>query len=194
MRRARFLVLLLAFQSIVGVEPRPVSAQNNAPAAAATDVDGLPRHPVPQHSPCNKQPKTLNELEKSFDSGHLPTESKITGSLVAIGDFLDSTSLNCRGLKRSTKFEWVMLAKQYSVEIDMIGSYSQTTIFKPNGRKSLLLEVDFLGDSLPVYRCRLTTRKTLACLLGNSPIAGVEFKKMAVEPDEFYKVRSGGLQ
>jgi hypothetical protein len=192
MRLFPILLATLFFQAIIEIGQHPISAQNQITPTASSDSVALPLHSVPQHSPCVNQPKTLNELAQSFLAGHLPAASETTGSWVAIGLFNDSATLNCMGLKRSNKFEWAMIANRYSVEIDMIGSHSQTTTFKPGTRNSLGLVVDFEGDSLPVYRCRLTNRQTLACLLGDSPVAGAEFKKMSIKQDDIYKVRSVG--
>jgi hypothetical protein len=78
-----------------------------------------------------------------------------------------------------------MIANQYSIEIDMIGSHVQLRTLTPDDHASVALAVDFEGDSLPVYRCRLTNRGTLACLFGEPDwIRGVEFRKMPVKASQ----------
>jgi hypothetical protein len=49
--------------------------------------------------------------------------------------------------------------------------------------RSLRFFFDLGGDSHPVFRCRLTTRDTLACLIDVYREA-VEFKRMSVRPDQ----------
>ena len=44
---------------------------------------------------------------------------------------------------------------------------------------------DFGGDASPVYRCRLTVRKTLACLIDVYG-QGVEYKKLPVLQNQIY--------
>ena len=46
----------------------------------------------------------------------------MTGSWVAIGFLGNAPSFNCNGVKRGPKFEWVIRANQYSVEMDIIGT------------------------------------------------------------------------
>jgi hypothetical protein len=174
--RIGWILLLAAF-----------SAQQLSPVAGQSS-DEIPRDSVPQHSPCTDQPKSLKDLAQSFNKGRVPPAHDVTGTWVAIGFLGHYVSLSCAGVKRGKKFEWVMLTNGYSVEIDMIGSYSQTTTFKPDGKGNLALAVDFEGDDIPVYRCRLTQRKTIACLVGTPPFEdGVEFKKVPVEENEIFK-------
>ena len=163
------------------------------PTWAAQSSDSISRNGIPQYSPCTAQPRSVKELGNSFAKGRIPSPVDLTGTWVAIGFLGASTSLNCTGVKRGQKFEWVMIAKRYSVEIDMIGSYSQKTAFKPDREGNLALAVDFEGDDIPIYRCRLTQRNTLACLIGAPPREdGVEFKKMPAAEDEIF--RDSGAQ
>jgi len=156
--------------------------------SVAGQSDEIPKDSIPQYSPCADQPKSLKELTESFNKGRVPSMATVTGTWVATGFLGHFVSLNCTGVKRSRKFEWVMLANRYSIEIDMIGSASQMTTFKPDGKGNLALAVDFEGDNTPIYRCRLTQRKTIACLVGSPPsVDGVEFKKMPVEENEIFK-------
>ena len=74
------------------------------------------------------------------------------------------------------------LRQSVLVEMDIIGTYHQKALLKPDDHGSLSLPVDFEGDSIPVYRCRLTQRGTLACIFqGHGPGIGVEFKKMQLK-------------
>lgn len=103
-----------------------------------------------------------------------------------MGNGTDYPSLNCNGVRRGGKFEFVMVANQFSIELDAIGmSYAQTVKAKPDRAGSVEFPVDFDGDNLPVYRCRVTQRGTLACLVAVYG-QGVEFKKMPVEKDQIY--------
>src|SRR5215475_12910619 len=121
-------------------------------------VDDL-QHSIPQNLPCADQPRSMKELTESFDKGRIPSALEISGSWVAIGFLGDTTSFNCSGVTRGPKFEWVLHATQYSVDMDIIGTHHQETTLKPDNRGSLALPVDFEGDSVPVYKCRLTQRR-----------------------------------
>jgi hypothetical protein len=151
--------------------------------------DALPKNKIPQNSPCADQPKSLLQLRRAFDRGRFPTPSETTGSWVAIGFFGDDvTDLNCGGLRRVSMFEEVMLVTGYSVETHVIGTVDQTPTMAPDHAGNLVLPFDFGGDARPVYRCRLTTQKTLACLI-DVYRQGVEFKKMSVNEDDIYSSR-----
>lgn len=145
----------------------------------------IPRYSTPQDMPCSDQPRSIEELVAAFDRGHMPEPSQVNGTWVAIGLVDDSPRLNCTGVTRGKVFEWVMLADHYSIEIDMIGMFLQTTRMTPDDQQSVTLLVDFGGDSMWEYRCRLTDRGTLACLYGRGDwIRGVEFKMMPVTDDQ----------
>ena len=149
----------------------------------------LPTNSVPQNSPCADQPKSLTELRDAFNRGNLPFASETTGSWVSIGFFGDyNNDLNCVGVKRGNKFVEVMLARGDSVEMHAIGATDQTRTLEPDHAGSVTFPVDFGGDAGPVYRCRVTTRSTLACLI-DVYRQGVEFKKMFVNADEIYSSR-----
>jgi hypothetical protein len=97
-------------------------------------------------------------------------------------------SLNCSGLKRGQKFEFVLVANGDSVELHAIGmTYPQKVTMEPDRKGSITFPVDFAADEGPeTYRCRMTTRDTLACLV--DAYSGAEFKKMTVELDKIYDV------
>jgi hypothetical protein len=166
--------------------------QNPQSPAAQGSSEEIPRHSIPQDSPCINQPKSLKELTASFNKGRLPLATEVSGSWVAIGfvdNGLNQPSLNCTGVNRGKKFEFVMVANQYSVELDAIGiTYPQTMMMQPDHKGSVQFPVDFSGDNNPVYRCRLTQRQTLACLVAVYG-EGVEFKKIPVEEDQIYRVK-----
>jgi hypothetical protein len=148
-------------------------------------VDDIPKNAIPQTSPCADQPQNVEALEASFKKGRLPKPDEMTGSWVAIGFVGDLLSLNCDGVKRASRFEWVIVADGYAVGMDIIGTSHQKTTLKPIDGGSLALRVDFGGDYPPTYRCRLTERMTLACIFpgrGRSATpVGVEFKKMSTK-------------
>jgi hypothetical protein len=120
--------------------------------------------------------------------------SQMTGTWVEIGDLSDypsspqHRSLNCSGVKRGNKFEFVLVANGYSVELHAIGmTYPQKVAMGPDHKQSVGFPVDFAADEGPdTYRCRLTKRGTLACFVG--AYSGVEFKKMAVQRGQIYHV------
>ena len=175
-------------QRIVAFSLFALLASGCLPPLGAQSSEEMPRNGIPQYSPCSDQPTSIRELMSSFAKGRVPSAAELTGTWVAIGWVGSYVSLNCAGVKRGKKFEWVMLANGYSIEIDMIGSYSQKATSRVDRKGNLTLPVDFEGDELPVYRCRLTRRKTLACLVGTLPsIDGVEFKKMPAVEDEIFK-------
>lgn len=152
--------------------------------------DELPPHSVPQDSPCADQPKSLTELTDAFNRGSVPSSSETTGSWVAIGIILGTydTYLNCAGLKRGNKFEEVMLVTGDSIEMHVVGASDQTRTLAPDHAGSVSFPFDAGGDARPVYRCRVTTRNTLACLI-DVYREGVEFKKMSVNADDIYSRR-----
>jgi hypothetical protein len=131
-----------------------------------TSVQGasndLSTNAISQNSPCVDQPKSLKELTASFRKGRLPLPTEVSGSWVAIGfmgNGTDYPSLNCTGVRRGEKFEFAMVANQFSIELDAIGmSHAQTVKAKPDRGGRIEFPVDFDGDNLPVYRCRVTQR------------------------------------
>jgi TonB family protein len=148
--------------------------------------DELAAKSVPQNSPCADQPKTLTELRDAFNTGNVPSASEVSGSWVSIGFFGDyNNGFNCAGLRRLNKFEEVLLARGYSLEMHAFGQYDQTRTMEPDHAGSVSFPDDSGGDARPVYRCRMTTRNTLACLI-DVYREGVEFKKMSVNPEDIY--------
>jgi hypothetical protein len=81
-----------------------------------------------------------------------------------------------------------MLANGYTVQMHVIGTHDQSPILTRNGAGSVTFPFDSGGDANPVYRCRVTTRRTLACLI-DVYRQGVEFKGMSVNADEIYSSR-----
>jgi hypothetical protein len=151
--------------------------------------DELTTNSVGHRSPCSDQPKSLTELTDAFNRGNVPSASEATGSWVSIGSFgQNNNDLNYTGLRRGNKFEEVILATGYSVEMHAIGAHDQTRRMEPDHAGSVIFPVDFGGDASPVYRCRVTTRDTLACLI-DVYRQGVEFKKMSFNADDIYSRR-----
>ena len=143
-------------------------------------AEDVPKRSVPQYFPCPDQPKTFKEFSHTFTSSRLPTPSELNGSWVLIGIWVHQNSrpdLNCTGITRGKKFEWVIIAHGYSIGVNAIGADSQTTAFKPDGKGNLTFTVGFGGENSPVFRCRLTPRRTIACL-GSSYYVATEFKKI----------------
>jgi hypothetical protein len=144
--------------------------------------------------PCVGQPKSLKELKTAFNSGRFPSPSEVTGTWAAIGFVYSQpyqkTNLDCAGVKRGAIFEWAILAKGYSVEIDANGTHNQTTKFAPDSKGSVTFRMDFEGDAMPIYRCRITDRGTLACL-GLAYADGVEFKPIPLKEGERYRLKTG---
>jgi hypothetical protein len=156
-----------------------------APVSASGEQDGaVPRDSIPQYYPCPDQPKSFKELSDSFAVGRLPSASEVAGSWVLIGIWVHKDSrpdLNCNGITRGQKFEWVLVANGYAVAVDAIGTNHQTTTFKPDGG-TLTFSIEFEGDFVPTFRCRMTQRNTLACL-GSPYYEGLEFKRMSVDSE-----------
>jgi hypothetical protein len=174
--------IIVTAASQAAVEQRQVSSVPPvADFAGQQAADDVPKHSIPQDSPCADQYKSLAQLKEAFDRGSMPTPKEITGSWVAIGDFLpfsQGRSVNCGGLRRGAKFEYVMFFTADSVEIHAIGASVQTAALKPT-RGSLTFPFDNGGDANPSFRCRVTKTGTLACLV---EVYGqtVEFKRMPV--------------
>ena len=176
-----------------------LTLSGQAPTSPSKEV---PRDAAPQSAPCVDQPKSLAELTASFGKGRFPLASDITGTWVEIGWVSEDPSdphetsphptikksLNCVGDKRGSKFEFVLAASGYSVELHAIGmTYPQKITMQPDHKGSVVFPVDFAADEGPdTYRCRLTQRDTLACLSGS--FSGVEFKKMTIKPEQIYHV------
>jgi hypothetical protein len=171
-----------------GQQPDSQRTQPSGSIDQRTSGD-VPANSVPQNAPCPDQAKSLTELKESFNRGRVPSPPETTGSWVAIGFFGDYYhGLNCTGLRRGDKFEQVMLANRYSIEMHVIGTFDQIRTLEPDRGNSLSFPFDFGGDAAPVYRCRLTGRKTLACLI-DVYREGVEFKKMSATGDQIYSSR-----
>jgi hypothetical protein len=185
--RTALVVVVSATVALIGVFGTGI-ARAQSPARDDGSSDEIPRHSVPQNSPCLDQPKSLSEVTALFKRGQLPEPSQVTGTWVEIGqvsEFPKSPryrSLNCSGVSRGSKFEFALVADGYSIELHAIGiEYPETATMEPDHKGSIeFREVDFGGEgTLDNYRCRLTNDQTLVCLLG--PFSGVQFKKMAVE-------------
>lgn len=199
-RRFLLLIAFLGFgfaiiAQLLGSGASLAQAQSSGSAGASAE-EKLPDF-VPQNDPCADQPRTFKELAASFQKGRLPLASDIAGTWVEIGNLNDPPpqspfprfrNLNCTGERRGSKFEFVLVANGYSVELHAIGMYCpQKVRMVPDREGSVEFpEVSFGGDEAPdTYHCRLTKRGTLACMSGT--FIGVEFKKMAVEKEQIYE-------
>jgi hypothetical protein len=177
-----FISLLLA-RAFPGAAQEPTSDGSvlNRNSSSEQSNEEIPIHSVPQYQPCPDQTKIFSKLSNSFAAGHLPSRSDVTGSWVLIGFWLHRDShpdLNCAGIMRGKAFDWAMLARGYSLEIDMVGA-NQTLAFEPGRRQDLTVALDLGGDASPTLRCRLTKRHSLVCL-GDTYYSGLEFRRIPV--------------
>ena len=196
MLRRFFLLLMVAILGLPIIAQVIASspAQAQTPASADSSSEEIPLRSIRQNAPCMDQPRSRKELAASFREGRLPVVSELTGTWVEIGDVTEydkssRPSLNCSGVKRGSKFEFVLVANGYSVELHAIGmtNSQRVTAVPDHGGSVEFPEVDFGGEGDgATYRCRFTRRGTLACLLGT--YGGVEFKKMVVEREQVYEV------
>src|SRR5262245_18779096 len=100
------------------------AATLNGSSAQGPPENNLPIHSISENLPCADQPKSLKELTNAFASGRLPAPSDMTGTWVAISNFIatDESTMNCSGLRRGAKlFEEVMIANGYSLEMHVVG-------------------------------------------------------------------------
>ena len=183
------LSLLLVFLTLICAAPTPTLGQSFLPkqqtSTSEDKEEATPKDSIPQYFPCPDQPKSFKEISDAVDAGRLPSPSDVTGSWALIGIWVHKDSrpdLNCNGVTRGRKFEWILIAKGYSVEVDAIGTRHQTTMFKADDKGNLTFSIDFEGDYLPTFRCRLTRRNTLACL-GSPYYDAVEFKRIPVNTE-----------
>jgi hypothetical protein len=123
---------------------------------------------------------SLAEPAASFRKGRFSSAAQITGTWVEIGELSNYPSsplygsLNCSGVSRGSKFEFVLVANGHSVELHAVGMTDhQEGTMEPNHKGSVeFREVDFGGEgTLQNYRCRITNRGTLACLIGSTDLA-----------------------
>lgn len=194
-RRYRCLIVFMVVSLPVITPLFPSEAafaqsQNANPSNASSE--DIPKDFVPQNAPCADQPRSLKELKSSFEKGRRPLASEMTGTWVEIGALNDPPgevrSLSCSGERRGRVFEFVLVANGYSIELHAVGMIAlQTVEMKPDdGGGVEFREVDFGGEgTIDNYRCRLTRRETLTCLIGT--FTGVEFKKIAVDKSQIYE-------
>ena len=179
----RILISLPLARAVPGAAQDPISngsVSNHNPSSEQSHEE-IPLYSVPQYLPCPGQTNTFSKLNNSFSGGHFPSRSEVTGSWVLIGFWLYKDShpdLNCAGIRRGQIFEWVMLARGYSLGIDIAGT-SQSSAFERGRRQDLTVAMDLGGDASPTLRCRLTQRQNLVCL-GDTYYSGLEFQKIQV--------------
>jgi hypothetical protein len=114
----------------------------------------------------------------------------MTGTWVEIGDewrTASENSLNCSGIRRGSKFEFVLVADGYSVALHAIGMMPPLNVkLRLDDKGSVEFPVNFGADEGPdSNRCRLTKRGTLVCLV--AAYRAEEFKKMEVQAPEIYE-------
>jgi hypothetical protein len=158
-------------------------------AAARQGSDEVPNDSIHQSFPCGNQTRSFKGLMASFDKGRVPSPKEVSGTWVLVGLWLYKNSqpdLNCKGLNRGRKLEWVIVAKGYSIEFDSIGDQPEMASLKPDQKGNLTFSVGFGGESSPVFRCRLTVSGSLVCS-GSTYYQGAEFKKVPVNEDQIYR-------
>jgi hypothetical protein len=138
------------------------------------------------HLPCAEQAKSLPALTAAFESGKLPTAADMEGWWVAVGMFgaaanhgREIVRLDCAGITRDNLFEQAMRIDGNSVEPHFIGLSEVKTLTFSKENQSVNFPVDGGGDTVPIERCRLTSRRTLACLVDVYGEA-TEYKQMLV--------------
>ncbi len=169
-----------------------VQAQNTTQSLSEKKPEDSRSH----NSPCAGQPRSFKELKASFDKGRRPLASEMTGTWVEIGDMTnrpsDVPTLNCSGVTQGGKLGFVLVAKEYSVELHAVGMEGpQTETMKPDKQGSVEFPMPYYGGEVAQehdYSCRLTGRKTLACLLAFGPDTfATEFKRTPVEEDRIFE-------
>lgn len=172
-----------AVQSANERPDRSLRSGGGAQNADGTTPYSIPQNGVPQYLPCPHQPQTFETLSRSFATGRIPSASEMEGSWVLTGLWLHPDSkpdLNCSGIMRGSGFEWVLVAgSDYSVDINVVGTYHQQSQFRLEGENSLKFDIDFGGDASPTFQCRVTRQDTLICL-GDTYDNGTEFRRMRV--------------
>jgi hypothetical protein len=182
----RYLIFLLISGLLANSQTRQSGAPASPQNSPTNSSEEKPRHTNLQHAPCADQPTTRKQMSAAFQSGRQPLPAQLTGTWVEIGELSEYPSspsfrnLNCSGETREGKFEFVFVADGYSAELHAIGTYAQKVTMRPDGKGAIEFDVDFEADEGPeTYRCRLTKRGTLACLIG--AYDGAEFKRMKVD-------------
>jgi hypothetical protein len=154
---------------------------------------------APPHGDCAVS-HSLAELKRAFAQGRAPSPTELTGSWVEVGDFSQPSgpegkefdTVDCAGLKGTTTLQTVLLVNGYVVEPRMVANEWNTgdrQVFKRDGRDSVTFGLGLGGDGGAYYRCRLTKRRRLACLV-EPYYSGVEFMKMRVRPDQLCVVKA----
>jgi hypothetical protein len=168
----------------------PACAQSQTPVSGETSSE-VPQSSTPQNAPCVDQPRSLLGLTVSFQQGAVPPASQMTGTWVEIGDLwhdASENSLNCSGIRRGSKFEFVLVVDGYSIALHAIGMMPPLNVkARLDHKGSIVFPVNFGADEgADSDRCRLTSRGTLVCLV--AAYRAEEFKKMEVQAREIYEV------
>jgi len=192
MFRLSNLVALLVFACPV-LAQAPAAKTGGAVVQKAGPSEGAPKEnpwDIPsRNAPCSGQARSFAELAAAFQRGRFPLVSQVSGTWVQIGSIyarpeFKHRNLDCSGEKfRDGKFVSVVTTNGTRVEMNFGGDI-QTDELKANHKGSVEFSRDLYGDEgeEDTYRCRLTKRGTLVCLL--DPKAGVEFKKMKVDKSQ----------
>ncbi|MGB9458934.1 MAG: hypothetical protein WCB12_23015 [Bryobacteraceae bacterium] len=141
--------------------------------------------------PCSDPGYSWQKLDAIFQKAKAPAKQDLVGTWVMTGFVLtgsfggvrkDVIRSDCAGIKRNGKFEWAL---KFSATQDdhlaansrKIGDSPQDSriSFEPDG--TLILRQDDGGDSIVVYRCRMSDPKALVCVYSGTPGHGMEFRK-----------------
>jgi hypothetical protein len=177
---------------------------SGAQTQPAPRLESVPQYSTHVYKPCPGQPRTFKALYTAYRRGRTPTVAELQGTWAATGipyykqpsDAESARSdLACTGLVRgkSGVFESVLLVRDDTLTVDRIGLgnrlLSAPIAFDAKGNLTFL--VDDTGEMYNlVLSCRITTRRTLACLGGfdrpKHPTAfmGEEYAHVPVRPDQ----------
>ena len=159
-------------------------------------ADATVRHraDVEQNAPCADQPRSFAALRRAFNAAKRPSVEEMRGTWIAIGMFGDARShgkefilVDCNGITIEGHFAQAMQIAADIVVPYFVGTTDtaeRTMTF--DGKRSVTFPIDFGGDASPVYRCRLSARNTLICLI-DVYLEANEFKKMTVPSDKLYR-------
>jgi hypothetical protein len=142
--------------------------------------------------PCSVEGYSWQKLEAAFQKAKAPVRRDLSGNWVMTGFVMtqefggghrkDIAQSDCHGIKRNGELEWTL---KFSVTPDdglvvdskKVGDAAQSrrVSFEANG--DLIFEQDDMGDSNPVYRCRMAGSQGLICVYKGAAGHGMEFRK-----------------
>ena len=144
---------------------------------------------APPNQACPGQPVTYAALQHVFDGGTMPTQAEMTGTWIAIGSFAEPdysggprfVAFSCDGIRHDAKFATAIFASAYTLDVHAFPTLDESKLAEPTDTNSIAFEANEGGG----YQCRLTDRRTLACLHVQNPWA-MELRKMTVDRADVY--------